>query len=200
MKRTISKEQMSLLPLKQFEGESIVVEDQDAIEELVKLLKKESVIGFDTETKPAFKKGVVYQVSLLQLSTIDKAYLFRLNKLGFHPSLIDLLEDSNVLKVGVGIRDDLRLLKRLKDFKPNGFVELQTVATDLGFEEISLKKLAALLMQIRISKRQRLSNWESEELSTGQVLYAATDAWAALEIYYKLQKCEKFPEIQNIEQ
>lgn len=193
MKKTISKEQLNLLPLKHFEGEVIVVEDSNAIEELVRELKKETILGFDTETKPSFKKGLSNKVSLLQLSTLDKAYLFRLNCVGLHHSLIDLLEDESIIKVGVAIRDDIRLLCRLKHFEPKGFVELQTIATDLGFKDTSLKKLSAIFMDVRISKRQRLSNWEAKELSQGQILYAATDAWACFEIYNGL--CEFEPSL-----
>ena len=177
---------MNLLPLKQFEGEIIVVEDHSVVYELVNTLKHEDVLGFDTETKPSFKKGAVNQVSLIQLSTFDKAYLFRLNNIGFHQAIIDLLKDESVLKVGVAIKDDLRHLRKIKTFLPGGFIELQTLATSLGYKDTSLKKLAALFMNIRISKRQRLSNWEAKELSQGQLTYAATDAWAALEIYNKI--------------
>ncbi|MBN2166945.1 MAG: 3'-5' exonuclease domain-containing protein 2 [Marinilabiliaceae bacterium] len=186
MTKTISNEQMNQLPLRHFEGNVVVIENTEAVDEMVYKLSLCDVIGFDTETKPSFKKGSVNQVALLQLSTPDTAYLFRLNIIGLHYRIIELLEDETIIKVGVGIRDDLRFLRRLKCFQPKGFVELQTIATDLGFKDTSLKKLAAMLMKVRISKRQRLSNWETNELSQAQIIYAATDAWASLEIYNKL--------------
>ncbi len=188
MHNTISKEEIKELPLQQFEGTVTIIEDPRSVEPVVHRLMKEKVIGFDTETKPAFKKGVSHSVALLQLSTSKEAFLFRLNQTGLTDSLIQLLESPSVLKVGVGIRDDLRGLQRLAKFKPEGFIELQEMVTRYGIEVFSLKNLAALLLNVRISKRQRLSNWESPELQEAQAVYAATDAWIALKIYHKLTK------------
>ncbi len=188
MHNTISKEEIKELPLKQFEGTVTIIEDPRSVEQMVQRLMKEKVIGFDTETKPAFKKGVSHHVALLQLSTSKEAFLFRLNQTGFTDSLIQLLASPAVLKVGVGIRDDLRGLQRLRPFTPGGFIELQEMVTRYGIEVFSLKSLAALLLNVRISKRQRLSNWESPELQEAQAVYAATDAWIALKIYQKLTK------------
>ncbi len=192
MEKTITKESLSLLPLKHFSGPVDVIEDEDKIEELVNELEQHPVIGFDTETKPSFQKGKVNQVSLLQLSTNNKAYLFRLNKTGLHPALIKLMANSAIKKVGVGIRDDLKGLRRLSEFEHAGFIELQDHVKKVGIEDTSLKKLAGLLLNFRVSKRQRLSNWEAPHLTEAQVLYAATDAWVAVELYDKLTN--KFPE------
>lgn len=190
MQTSISKEEIKDLPLKQFEGPVTVVEDSEKVREVVEKLKQDKVIGFDTETKPSFKKGVSHKVALLQLSTEEEAFLFRLNVTGINGDLTDLLADSEILKVGVGIRDDLRGLRELNSFTPRGFVELQDVAPDYGIDVLSLKNLAGLLLGIRISKRQRLSNWEAGHLTEGQILYAATDAWVALQIYNKLTTME----------
>ncbi|MGM0377314.1 MAG: 3'-5' exonuclease, partial [Bacteroidota bacterium] len=153
MQTSISKEDIKDLPLKQFEGQVTVVEDPEKVTEVVEKLKQNKVIGFDTETKPSFKKGVSHKVALLQLSTEEEAFLFRLNVTGINGDLTDLLADSDILKVGVGIRDDLRGLRELNSFTPGGFVELQDVAPDYGIDVLSLKNLAGLLLGIRISKR-----------------------------------------------
>jgi len=193
MHTSITKEELEELPLVKFTGEIVVVEDPEHFRIVAEELKNEKIIGFDTETKPSFKKGTRHEVALLQLSTNDKAYLIRLNKTGFNGELVKLMSDPDVLKAGVGIRDDIRALKRLRDFEPAGFVEVQDFAQEAGLENISLKKLAALVMKVRVSKRQRLSNWEAEALTESQLNYAATDAWAALLIYEGLN--EKFPEL-----
>ncbi|MCG8583004.1 MAG: 3'-5' exonuclease domain-containing protein 2 [Bacteroidales bacterium] len=194
MEKTISKEELSQLPLKHFEGPVDVVEDENAVYNLVKELEQHKAIGFDTETKPSFRKGKINQVSLLQLATPDKVYLFRLNKTGFHPALADILSNPEIKKIGVGIRDDIKGLNRLAQFESAGFIEIQDHVKRVGIEDTSLKKLAGLVLNFRVSKRQRLSNWEAPHLSEGQVLYAATDAWVALELYYSLLK--EFPSVK----
>jgi ribonuclease D len=141
------------------------------------------VIGFDTETKPSFKKGVTNKVALLQLSTRNTAYLFRINQIGLPREIVAILADKDILKPGVAIRDDIKGLQELVNFKPSGFVELQDEAKDMGIQNFSLKKLTAIACGFRISKGQQLSNWEAAELTEAQQLYAATDAWAALVIF-----------------
>ncbi|SFE13622.1 3'-5' exonuclease [Thermophagus xiamenensis] len=184
---TITKNDIKELPLKHFEGVINVIENPLQADAIAEKLQKEKIIGFDTETKPSFKKGVSNNISLLQLSTEEEAFLFRLNITGFNGELTRLLSNPKIKKIGVGIRDDLRGLQRLKKFTPKGFVDIQELAPKYGIEVLSLKSLAGLLLGIRISKRQRLSNWEADALSEGQKLYAATDAWAALKIYNKIK-------------
>lgn len=188
MQNTITKDDIKELPLKQFEGTVNVIEYPEQVVTIVEKLQNEEIIGFDTETKPSFKKGVSHDVSLLQLSTEDEAFLFRLNVTGFNGTLTKLLSNPGIKKIGVGIRDDLRGLKQLNNFTPKGFIDIQELAPKYGIEVLSLKNLAGLLLGIRISKRQRLSNWEADSLSEGQILYAATDAWVALKIYNKIKK------------
>lgn len=194
MEKTITKEELNQLPLKHFEGRVDVIEDIQVIEHLVSELEQHTILGFDTETKPSFQKGKVNQVSLLQLATSEKVYLFRLNKTGLHPALLRLLSNPRIKKVGVGIRDDIKGLNRLVSFRQAGFIEIQDYVKQLEIEDSSLKKLAGLVLGIRVSKRQRLSNWEAPHLSEGQILYAATDAWVAIELLNKLQ--EEYPSIQ----
>lgn len=187
-KESITKEELTDLPLRSFDGEIVVVDNDEKLEQAIKVLSEQTVIGFDTETKPAFKKGVFNQVALLQLSTKSSAFLFRLNRIGLPNEICEILANPNVIKPGVAIHDDIKALKQLKKFNPDGFVELQDYAKDLGILNFSLKKLAAITCGFRISKGQQLSNWESEVLTDAQQIYAATDAWAALEIFENITK------------
>jgi len=182
-KESITKEELVDLPLKWFEGEIVVVDTYDDLDRAVEALSKETVIGFDTETKPAFKKGVINNVALLQLSTQSQAFLFRLNKIGLPDEICEILSNPDIIKSGVAIHDDIKGLKILRLFEPAGFVELQDHAKEIGITNFSLKKLTGIACGFRISKGQQLSNWESDVLSDAQKVYAATDAWAALEIY-----------------
>jgi len=197
MEKTITDEALNQLPLKQFEGKITVVDSISQVIEAVEELSRHAVIGFDTETKPAFKKGEFNHVALLQLSTLDNAYLFRINKIGLHPALVNLLGNPNIYKVGVAVRDDVKALRKVVNFEPAGFAEIQNIAKEKGYQDGSLKKLAAILCEFRISKRQRLSNWESDILSEGQIVYAATDAWAALLIYKQLLGNSHYPSLQS---
>ena len=187
-KKTIDKEEIKLYPPFVFSGEVIVVDDPQQVNQAVNDLSKHGCVGFDTETKPSFRKGEVNQVSLLQLAIEERVYLFRLKLCGFQPSLRKLLSDPDVIKIGVGIRDDIRFLRRLGDFTPASFIDLQNYATEFGTEEKSFSKLMAIIFNVKISKRQRTSNWEAPQFSEGQVRYAATDAWGALKMYQRLSE------------
>lgn len=189
-KESISKEELVDLPLKWFDGEIIVVDSQWQVSSAIKILSKQKIIGFDTETRPAFKKGVFNTVSLLQLSTQKQAFLFRLNKIGFPNEIQLILSNPGILKPGVAIRDDIKALQVIQDFRAEGFIELQDTAKELGIQNFSLKKLSAIACGFRISKGQQLSNWEADELTEAQQIYAATDAWAALEIFENFIKAE----------
>ncbi len=191
IKNKITSEALSDLPLEHYTGEIVLVEDQQGVLKVIEEINGEKVLGFDTETKPSFKKGQNNFISLIQLTTKKSTFLIRTNKTGLSEQLIQLLSDKNIKKVGVGIRDDIRGLQKIKDFTPGGFVELQTMALNKGLKDFSLKKLAGILLEIRVSKRQRLSNWEADELSEAQMIYAATDSWIALEIFKELNKLDQ---------
>lgn len=185
----ISKEEVNELPLAQFEGEIFLVTEEDQVEEIAEFLSKQTLIGFDTETKPTFKKGQKNEVSLLQLSTSEQAFLFRLNHLGFPLPLRNLMEKESIIKVGAAVHDDLIGLKRLTDsFYPESFFDLNDELKKVGFHNVGVRNLCAMVLGIRISKSEQVSNWEVEELTEKQKRYAATDAWACVEIYQKLKK------------
>lgn len=186
LKRNISKEEIGHLPPFVFSGEVVVVEDTSEAERIAEFLQECPYLGFDTETRPAFRKGESYRVGLLQLASLERVYLFRLNKCGWGMALRNLLSDPKVIKIGVGIRDDLRNLKKLGDFAPASFVDLQEYVIRFGIEDKSFSKLMAIIFRVRISKRQRTSNWEAPVLNEGQIRYAATDAWGALKMYLRL--------------
>jgi len=185
--KSITKEEINELPLEAFEGEIVIIDSDEGLDEAVEYLKQFPVLGFDTETKPSFTKGNVNSVALLQLSSYEKSFLFRLNRIGLPFPIIDLLNDPEIIKVGAAIKDDIKGLQDINDFDGNSFLELQQYVSSFGIENFSLKKLAAIVLKIRISKRQQVSNWEAAELSSGQLRYAATDAWVSLEIYEALK-------------
>lgn len=183
---SISKEQLLKLPTVEFPGAITVVETlPDAIEALDHL-RRQHAVGFDTETKPNFRKGQTNTVSLIQLSTLDHSYLFRLNRLGFCDELRAFMESEEVVKVGLSLRDDFHMLHKLAEFEPRNFVDLQTVVKSFHIADSSLQKIYGILFNGRISKSQRLSNWEASRLSEGQMIYASIDAWACLKIYNHL--------------
>lgn len=186
LRKKIEKKEIENLPSYVFEGEVIVVEDPEQVEPIAEHLKLQRLLGFDTETRPAFHKGEVHRVSLLQLATDHEVYLFRLNKCGFRPALRKLLGDPQIVKIGVGIRDDIRNLQKLEKFCPEAFIDMQTYAEKFGIEDKSFSKLMAIIFGVRISKRQQTSNWEVQELTEAQIRYAATDAWGALKMYQRL--------------
>lgn len=179
---SISNEAAALLPAAQFDGEIIVVEDGDALDEAYDYLSAQKVLGFDTETRPSFTKNKLNKVALLQLSTRERCYLIRLCRMKSPDKAIKLLENSRITKVGVGLASDMSSLGRLWRFTPRGFVELQNEVERFGIENKSLRKMAAIVLGERVSKAQRLSNWEAATLTAQQQLYAATDAWVCLRI------------------
>jgi ribonuclease D len=189
-KKTITTEEIEQYPVYLFDGEIAVIEREEQVEEAVLDLSSCSMIGFDTETRPSFKKGVIHSVGLIQLSTDKRVYLFRLNKYGLPFPLQRLLSSEDTVKVGVGIRDDIRALRRIADFSPASFVDLQRFVRAFGIEEMAFSKLMSIIFQVRISKRQRTSNWEADTLTDAQVRYAATDAWGSLKMYQALRSGE----------
>lgn len=195
---SISKEEINELPLGQFEGKIYLIDRTDQVEEAVDFLEDQRIIGFDTETKPSFKKGQFNHVSLLQLSTSDQAFLFRLNKIGFPDPLRNLMEKENLVKIGAAVHDDLKALKKLTDsFFPQSFFDLNDELKKVGFHNVGVRNLSGMVLKIRISKTEQVSNWESEVLTEKQQRYAATDAWACLEIFNLLKEEGYLDELFN---
>lgn len=186
MEVSISKLQLAALPAAQFQGTITVVDSLESVEYAVTRLRESDLIGFDTETRPSFKKGQIFHVALLQLSSDTECFLFRLNKIGLPEPLKLLLEDSRVTKIGLSLHDDFRNLRKKYDFEPDGFIELQQYVTQWHIADKSLSKLFGILFGKRISKSQRLSNWEAEQLAESQQNYAALDAQACIKIYRHL--------------
>ncbi len=185
---TISKEALATLPTISFGGRIVIVDQPDQIDRACDELLKERQLGFDTESRPVFQKGVVNRISLLQLSTPRTCYLFRLNKIRLDKAILKILESNKITKVGLSVAGDIRELETLRKFRPKSFVDLQKLAPEHGITDMSLIKIAALTLGGRISKAQRLSNWEAVSLTPAQQLYAATDAWVSLEVYKKLRE------------
>ena len=184
----ITKEEMASLPLVQYEGKIEVVDTVEKFDVAIKRIFKCSIAGFDTETRPSFKKGLQYEVSLLQIYCDDICYLIRLNKVGFPDALRLWFEHEKICKVGLSLRDDVRELRKKRKINPHNLIDLQSIVGEYGIEALSLKKLSSIVLGKRISKRQQLSNWEADVLTEPQKLYAATDAWVSLMIYQGL--CE----------
>ncbi len=183
---TITNEETAQLPAAQFNGRIVVVDHPEQIASACKALAKEPILGFDTETRPSFKAGIHYRVSLLQLSSANCCYLFRLCRIPLDRAILSLLEDPKILKIGAAVAGDLSALNELRHFRPQGFVDLQTLVGEWGVEEKSLRKMSALVLGTRVSKAQRLSNWEAASLTPQQQMYAATDAWVCHAIFHRL--------------
>lgn len=183
---SISKEQLSAMPAVEFPGAITVIENRADAVKALEYLSTCGVVGFDTETKPTFRKGQTNSVALIQMSTLDHSYLFRLNKLGFCEELKAFMESETPVKVGLSLHDDFHVLHRIAEFEAHGFVDLQSVVKSFHITDLSLQKIYAILFHARISKSQRLSNWEASQLSVSQMLYASIDAWACLRIYLHL--------------
>lgn len=187
----ISNEQTALLPAIEFHGDVRIVDHERHIAAACNYLMEQPFVGFDTETRPSFRAGVTFRVSLLQLSTPERCYLFRLNRIPLSKPILQLLESREVLKIGADVAGDLRSLRQIRRFRDGGFVDLQTIAPEWGIGEKSLRKLSAIVLGKRVSKAQRLSNWEAATLTPKQQLYAATDAWVCTQIYDRLQHTPK---------
>ena len=187
---TIDNDTVAALPAAHFPGRIVIVEKEEQVGAACADLRRHKVIGFDTETRPSFRAGVSYKVSLLQLSTPDTCYLFRLTRVRLDNRILKVLGSREIIKVGADIMGDIRSLHALRDFKADGFVDLQHEAIRWGIEEKSLRKLSAIVLGERVSKAQRLSNWEAEQLTPQQQEYAATDAWVCPRILERLEACE----------
>ena len=192
---SITPKEMENLEFASFPGKIHVIDSVGAeFNRAIAYLRSQKIIGFDTETRPTFSQDQPrYGVALLQLSGPDKAFLFRINKMGMHRRLCNLMASEKIVKVGAAIHDDIKGLQKKHDFVPASFVDLQKIVCEWGIRDKSVKKMAAIILGFRVSKTQQLSNWEAERLSESQAKYAATDAWVCREMYLKLLASEKNP-------
>lgn len=195
-KPKITKEEVNEMPVVAFDGEITVVDDASKVKAAIDELRQSSVVGVDTETKPSFTRGMHHKVSLVQISSLGHCFLFRLNKMSFPDELADFLADNGIKKIGLALKDDFNGLIRQRKFKPTNFVDLQSIAKNYGILELGLQKMFAIVFGRKISKAQRLTNWENLELTHQQQVYAATDAWASLLIYMQLMREKKLTKKQ----
>lgn len=192
IKTKFDKHDIPDLPKVVFEGRIVTVISEDEAERAVNYLLTQPILGLDTETKPRFKPGGgMNKVALLQVSTPEVCFLFRLNRIGIPPCIIRLLEDRDIIKIGLSWHDDIMQLQRRQHFEPGTFVELQQLVQILGIKDMSLQKIYANLFAQKISKSQRLTNWEADALTPGQQVYAATDAWACIQIYREVLRLDE---------
>ena len=192
------KQLISSLPVAEFTGRIEVVLSASEAERAVNFLLSQPILGFDTETRPSFKRGFQHKVALLQVATEDICFLFRLNHIGLAPSIVRLLEDATLPKIGLSWHDDINSLQKLGPFKTGHFIDIQHYVHDIGIEDMSLQKIYANLFGQKISKRQQLSNWEADVLSDKQKIYAATDAWACINIYKEIIRLKRDKDYQLI--
>lgn len=191
--QNISNDEVNVLSSIQFEGDVIVVETDEEQLEAAKYLKQQSILGFDTENRPTFKKGVKDRISLVQISSSEKAYLFRVNQVPLIKEVLRILQSKRIVKVGLALDDDIKRIREISRFNvyANNFVDIQRIVGQYNIKELSLKKITAIVLNGKISKAQRLSNWNAKNLTDSQKRYAATDAWICVEIYNKLMKSKK---------
>jgi ribonuclease D len=187
-KTHISKTEINQLPMQAYEGPIYLYNRAEAADAAAEMLLSETLLGFDTETRPAFNKGESYDPSLLQFSTEEAVHLFQIQQCGLTPNLLKILSSPDIIKAGVALDRDVAELKALAPFNPAGFVELATPAKEAGIKNLGLRGLTALLFGIRISKKEQVSNWAKKELSDSQQIYAATDAWLGRKIYLAFQE------------
>jgi len=193
-RRKLRSEEINALPVVRYEGEVRLVRSEGELNEALDLLAREDLLGFDTETRPSFRKGRVNQPSLIQLAASDRIFLMQLAFVPFGEGLASLLSNARILKVGVGIWDDLRELGKLYPFTGAGAVDLGELARSLKLPTQGLRNMAANLMGWRISKGPRCSNWSLPDLSPRQIVYAATDAWIGRELYLKMREAGLLPQ------
>ena len=190
---SITKDEIALLPIEEFKERIIVIETEEDAEKAVRYLSDFDVVGFDTETRPNFRKGSSNKVALMQISTYEVCFLFRLNIIGIPDSLSEFLLNPAIQKIGLSLKDDFNAIRKRCEIDPLGFIDLQSYVVRFGITDASLQKIYAILFGKKISKGQRLTNWEAETLTINQQKYASLDAWACLLIYEVLYTEETSP-------
>jgi ribonuclease D len=198
IKEKIDKTEVAEMEVVSFPGRIIVIQTEQEAEKAVEYLLRFPMVGIDTETRPSFKRGIMHKVALLQVSTYDTCFLFRLNMIGMCPPVERLLSHPTLVKVGLSLKDDINMLHRLGDFAGNNFIDLQNIVGQVGIRDMSLQKIYANLFGQKVSKRQRLTNWEADVLDDRQKEYAAIDAWVCLKIYDRIEELKASGEYEVI--
>jgi len=186
--QSITHEEINHLPLFAYKGAVELISDTQSADTAIAEINRHPLVGFDTETRPAFVRGTVYKVALAQVATPDKVYLFRLHHTGITDSMHAFFENTLIIKAGIALRDDLKALQKIRNFTPNNFFDVASMSKEAGLGATGVKKLAAILLKVRISKGAQTSNWEAKHLNEKQIRYAATDAWISLKIYEKMRE------------
>lgn len=184
----ITPGQINALPLYRYNGQVILIEDDTEARRAISDLERETVLGFDTESRPSFEKGRSFPVALVQLAAANKAYIFRLGALSDLNWFPRLFSVGHLVKAGVGVGQDVAKLREQHPFEPAGFVDIAHLAARLGVKNRGIRGLAALFFGVRVSKSMRRSNWDRIRLSSQQITYAATDAWLCRELYLYLDR------------
>lgn len=187
----MTKDEINELPIRRYEGRIQIIRSKAALQAALREIQAERLLGFDTETKPSFRRGESHPVALMQLATADCVYLVMLTELGVPPELVSLLQNPDIVKAGVGLADDMQKLHERVDFTPRGFVDLSDSAKAHGIKNHGLRGLTAVLLKFRISKQAQRSNWGRIRLSDAQVKYAATDAWVSREIHLAFERMKR---------
>ena len=187
-KANISREELNKLPLRQYQGEVVVIDRQEDLADAFRDIHQHPFVGFDTESKPTFVKGDYNHPSLLQIAVPERVYLIRLLKTGMTTEIADFFQQQQVEKVGLALHNDISSLQKMRSFEPSAIIDLAPITTEIGIEANGLRKLTALVLGFRISKSGQLTNWEAETLAEKQLRYAATDAWVCYEIYQLLRE------------
>ena len=195
-KRSLSKDEINALPLRRYNGAVHIVNSKLMLRKALAGLTGERVLGFDTETRPTFGKGPENPPALLQLATSQATYLFQLQRVSLPESIRNILSNSEIIKAGIAVHDDIRVLQRIAPFQAAGFVDLSDIARRNGLQTMGLRNMAANLLGFRISKTAQCSNWEAPRLSPKQILYAATDAWVSRELHFRIQDLGLLPPVQ----
>lgn len=198
IKEKIDKAEVAEMEVATFPGRIIVIQTEQEAEKAVDYLLRFPKVGIDTETRPSFKRGIMHKVALLQVSTYDTCFLFRLNMIGMCPPVVRLLSHPTLVKVGLSLKDDIHMLHQLGEFPGNNFIDLQNIVGQVGIRDMSLQKIYANLFGKKVSKRQRLTNWEADVLDDRQKEYAAIDAWVCLKIYDRIEELKASGEYEVI--
>lgn len=188
LRERISSDEVNALPMRAYEGKIVLIDSKEGLDKAVSEIEQYPIVGFDTESRPAFKKGESHPVSLLQFATPKKVYLFRVNLIGMPAGVDKLLSNPKLTKLGIALHDDIKDLRKLGVSNPSGFQDIHSFIKDKGVINTGLRKLAAMILGFRISKSQQTSNWENEVLNERQQVYAATDAWVCLKIHERLKE------------